>query len=159
MNRYNRFWISTVTVFSARSTTITFVKLKLDAAADSAGHYRTISFRTDGAGPVTVKLATRSPQGTTHLCVTAGTSSLGCRNWASGTFKAEALSGRVSWVVRVKGQASAAKRSGRATSEGVVASYIHGNGKVGVLVEVQCETDVRQSEAKMRQWEYWEMRD
>ncbi len=44
-------------------------------------------------------------------------------------------------IVRVKGQASAAKRSGRATSEGVVASYIHANGRVGVLVEVQCETD------------------
>jgi elongation factor Ts len=44
-------------------------------------------------------------------------------------------------ILRVKGQASAAKRSGRATSEGTVASYIHANGKVGVLVEVQCETD------------------
>lgn len=44
-------------------------------------------------------------------------------------------------VLRVKGQASAAKRSGRATSEGVVSSYIHATGKVGALVEVQCETD------------------
>ena len=44
-------------------------------------------------------------------------------------------------ILRVKGQASAAKRSGRVTSEGVVASYIHATGKVGVLVEVQCETD------------------
>lgn len=44
-------------------------------------------------------------------------------------------------ILRVKGQASAAKRSGRSTSEGIVASYIHANGKVGVLVEVQCETD------------------
>ena len=44
-------------------------------------------------------------------------------------------------VLRVKGQASAAKRSGRSTSEGQVASYIHAGGKVGVLVEVQCETD------------------
>jgi elongation factor Ts len=44
-------------------------------------------------------------------------------------------------VLRVKGQASAAKRSRRATSEGVVTSYIHATGKVGVLVEVQCETD------------------
>jgi elongation factor Ts len=44
-------------------------------------------------------------------------------------------------VLRVKGQASAAKRSGRATSEGLVDSYIHATGKVGVLVEVQCETD------------------
>ena len=44
-------------------------------------------------------------------------------------------------ILRVKGQASAAKRSGRVTSEGIVASYIHATGKVGVLVEVQCETD------------------
>jgi elongation factor Ts len=44
-------------------------------------------------------------------------------------------------ILRVRGQASAAKRSGRTTTEGVVASYIHATGKVGVLVEVQCETD------------------
>ena len=44
-------------------------------------------------------------------------------------------------LLRVKGQASAAKRSGKATSEGVVSSYIHAGNKVGVLVEVQCETD------------------
>jgi elongation factor Ts len=44
-------------------------------------------------------------------------------------------------ILRVKGQASAAKRSGRATGEGIVASYIHANDKVGVLVEVRCETD------------------
>ena len=44
-------------------------------------------------------------------------------------------------ILRVRGQASAAKRSGRATSEGIVTSYIHATGKVGVLVEVQCETD------------------
>ena len=44
-------------------------------------------------------------------------------------------------ILRVKGQASAAKRSGRATTEGLIASYIHANGRVGVLVEVQCETD------------------
>jgi elongation factor Ts len=44
-------------------------------------------------------------------------------------------------ILRVKGQASAAKRGGRAASEGVVASYIHAGGKIGVLVEVDCETD------------------
>lgn len=44
-------------------------------------------------------------------------------------------------ILRVKGQASAAKRSGRSTSEGVVSSYIHAGGKIGVLVEIQCETD------------------
>jgi elongation factor Ts len=44
-------------------------------------------------------------------------------------------------ILRVKGQAQAAKRSGRAASEGAVGSYIHTNGKIGVLVEVNCETD------------------
>lgn len=44
-------------------------------------------------------------------------------------------------LLRVKGQASAAKRSGRSTGEGVIASYVHATGKIGVLVEVQCETD------------------
>jgi elongation factor Ts len=48
--------------------------------------------------------------------------------------KAEAL-------LRTKGIASAGNKSSRATKEGIVASYIHLQGKVGVLVEVNCETD------------------
>lgn len=44
-------------------------------------------------------------------------------------------------TLRVRGQAQAAKRSGRATGEGTVASYVHAGGSVGVLVEVRCETD------------------
>lgn len=43
--------------------------------------------------------------------------------------------------LRQKGLAVAAKRSGRATSEGVIECYIHGVGKLGVMVEVGCETD------------------
>lgn len=43
--------------------------------------------------------------------------------------------------LREKGLARAEKRSGRATSEGTVDSYIHMGGKIGVLVEVNCETD------------------
>ncbi len=43
--------------------------------------------------------------------------------------------------LREKGLAAAAKRSARAASEGLVASYIHAGGKIGVLVEVNCETD------------------
>jgi elongation factor Ts len=43
--------------------------------------------------------------------------------------------------LRKKGLATAQKRSGRATSEGVVGSYIHMGGKIGVLVEINCETD------------------
>jgi elongation factor Ts len=44
-------------------------------------------------------------------------------------------------ILRVKGQASAAKRAGREASEGTIQSYIHANNKIGVLVEVDCETD------------------
>ncbi len=44
-------------------------------------------------------------------------------------------------ILRTKGIASASKKSSRATQEGIVASYIHLQGKVGVLVEVNCETD------------------
>src|SRR5918912_2678931 len=44
-------------------------------------------------------------------------------------------------VLRVKGQASAAKRGERVATEGVVASYTHAGGKIGALVEVDCETD------------------
>lgn len=43
--------------------------------------------------------------------------------------------------LREKGLAAAAKKSGRIASEGTVQSYIHAGGKIGVLVEVNCETD------------------
>jgi len=43
--------------------------------------------------------------------------------------------------LRKKGLASAAKKAGRVAAEGAVGSYIHGAGKLGVLVEVNCETD------------------
>jgi len=44
-------------------------------------------------------------------------------------------------ILRTKGITSAGKKSSRVTKEGIVASYIHLQGKVGVLVEVNCETD------------------
>jgi elongation factor Ts len=43
--------------------------------------------------------------------------------------------------LRKKGLATAAKRSGRATTEGIIESYIHMDSKLGVLVEINCETD------------------
>jgi elongation factor Ts len=43
--------------------------------------------------------------------------------------------------LRTKGIAKAEKRMGKQTSEGLITSYIHHNGKVGVMVEVNCETD------------------
>lgn len=44
-------------------------------------------------------------------------------------------------ILRVKGQAQAAKRGERTAAEGVVESYLHHTGNIGVLVEVDCETD------------------
>jgi len=44
-------------------------------------------------------------------------------------------------ILRKKGMATATKKAGRVTAEGVVGSYIHMGGKVGVLVEVNCESD------------------
>lgn len=44
-------------------------------------------------------------------------------------------------ILRKKGIASAGKKASRAAKEGIVASYIHLQGKVGVLVEINCETD------------------
>ena len=43
--------------------------------------------------------------------------------------------------LRAKGIAKAGQRAGKQTSEGLISSYIHHNGKVGVLVEINCETD------------------
>ena len=44
-------------------------------------------------------------------------------------------------ILRTRGQAKAAKRTGRTTAQGLVTSYIHQGGQVGVLVEVNCESD------------------
>ena len=44
-------------------------------------------------------------------------------------------------ILRKRGQAAAAKKASRLASEGLVGSYIHAGGKIGVLVEVNCETD------------------
>jgi elongation factor Ts len=54
---------------------------------------------------------------------------------AAGSFE------KAEQILREKGIASATKKAARATKEGIVASYIHQQGKVGVLVEVNCETD------------------
>ena len=44
-------------------------------------------------------------------------------------------------ILREKGLAAAAKKAGRIAAEGIVEAYIHLNGKIGVMVEVNCETD------------------
>lgn len=48
---------------------------------------------------------------------------------------------RATTLLREKGLASASKKMGRTASDGLVVSYIHGGGKIGVLLELNCETD------------------
>lgn len=48
---------------------------------------------------------------------------------------------RAAELLREKGLSAAASKAGRAATEGLVESYIHGEGRIGVLVEVNCETD------------------
>ncbi len=55
-------------------------------------------------------------------------------------------------ILRKKGMAGNAKKAGRAAKEGVVASYIHMQGKVGVLVEINCETDFVAKNEKFREF-------
>lgn len=57
----------------------------------------------------------------------------------------------VAWL-REKGIASAAKKSGRIAAEGIVDSYIHANGKIGVLLEVNIETDFAAKNEKFREF-------
>jgi elongation factor Ts len=57
-------------------------------------------------------------------------------------------------ILRVKGQAQAAKRAGRGTAEGVVASYIHANRQVGAMVEVQSETDFVARSEEFQEFSY-----
>ena len=54
-------------------------------------------------------------------------------------------------VLRKKGAAKADKRAGREASEGLIEAYVHHNGRVGVLVEVNCETDFVANTAEFRQ--------
>lgn len=56
--------------------------------------------------------------------------------------------------LRTKGLAKAAKKAGRVASEGVVLSYIHGKGRIGVLIEVNCETDFVGNTDEFRQLAY-----
>jgi elongation factor Ts len=55
--------------------------------------------------------------------------------------EAQGDEGKAIEILRVKGVAKAAKRGERGAAEGLVGSYIHATGKIGVLVEVNCETD------------------
>jgi elongation factor Ts len=65
----------------------------------------------------------------------------GMMDCKSALVEAEGDMNKAQEVLRKKGLAAAAKRSGRTASEGMVGHYIHPGAKVGVLVEINCETD------------------
>jgi elongation factor Ts len=67
-----------------------------------------------------------------------GAAMMECKNALVG---AEGNEEKAIQILRERGMASAKKREGRIAAEGIVGSYIHMGGKVGVLVEVNCETD------------------
>ncbi len=79
-----------------------------------------------------------TPQMVKALRDKTGAGMLDCK---SALVEAEGNEEKAVEVLRKKGLAQAAKRAGRIAAEGVVGSYIHMGGKVGVLVEVNCETD------------------
>ena len=85
----------------------------MEAAQISAGDVKTLRERT-GAGMMDCKKALQEASGDMDKAVE---------------------------ILRVKGQAQAAKRGERTATEGTVQSYIHATGKIGVLVEIDCETD------------------
>ncbi len=67
-----------------------------------------------------------------------GAGMMACKNAlaeADGDFE------RAVELLRARGEAQAAKRAGNEATEGTVQTYVHSNGKIGVLVEVDCETD------------------
>src|SRR5689334_24229145 len=65
----------------------------------------------------------------------------GVNDCRGALIEAEGDADRAVEILRSKGQAQAAKRAGAEAREGVVQSYIHAGNKIGVLVEVDCETD------------------
>jgi elongation factor Ts len=66
-----------------------------------------------------------------------GAGILDCKNALEA---ASTIDEAIDWL-RAKGISKAAKKSSRAATEGLVHSYIHGNGRIGVMIEVNCETD------------------
>ena len=73
-----------------------------------------------------------------ELRARTGAGLMDCKN---ALFEAQGNAEEAVTLLRKKGAASAAKKAERATREGLVESYIHVGGKVGVLIEVNCETD------------------
>jgi hypothetical protein len=83
--------------------TLTFLGLKLDASGDPAARPRTITFRSDGPGTITARLASSTSQGTTHMCLQVGAKVIGCNDIASGTFTGKTSQAHSNWQVTLEG--------------------------------------------------------
>jgi len=79
-----------------------------------------------------------SPKQVSELRARTGAGMMDCKRALE---EAQGEMDRAAELLRQKGIAKADKRSGRTAGQGLVVSYIHHNGQVGVLVEVNCETD------------------
>lgn len=83
-------------------------------------------------------MAEVSPSAVKSLREKTGAGMLDCKN---ALVEANGDENQAVEILRKKGMATAGKKAGRVTAEGVVGSYIHMGGKVGVLVEINCESD------------------
>jgi len=83
-------------------------------------------------------MAEISPSAVKSLREKSGAGMLDCRN---ALVEAKGDESSAMEILRKKGMAHAGKKAGRVTAEGAVGSYIHMGGKVGVLVEINCESD------------------
>jgi elongation factor Ts len=83
-------------------------------------------------------MAEIKPSAVKSLREKTGAGMLDCRN---ALVEAAGDEDQAVEILRKKGMATAGKKAGRVTAEGVVGSYIHMGGKVGVLVEINCESD------------------
>jgi len=83
-------------------------------------------------------MAEVTPSAVKSLREKSGAGMLDCRN---ALVEASGDESAAMEILRKKGMATAGKKAGRVTAEGVVGSYIHMGGKVGVMVEINCESD------------------
>lgn len=83
--------------------TITFRGLKLDAQQDPEGKRRIITFRSLGAGDITVFVTARSPQGSVRMCLSTPDKTLGCKNTASGSLHASTTKPAEDFTVTLRG--------------------------------------------------------
>jgi hypothetical protein len=78
---------------------LTVIGLAVDPMDLVDGTPRVISFNTDQPGKVTAKLSTTGPKVQTHMCLLAGTKTVGCKDWTSGQFNGTTSSAGTKWSV------------------------------------------------------------